>query len=80
VSELDASVVVPHESAPELARAALIIGVDGDDARLAMSRKMGATVTLDVRAVDVVAEVCRLTGGGADVAIQALGTQGTFEN
>jgi threonine dehydrogenase-like Zn-dependent dehydrogenase len=28
----------------------------------------------------VVAEVRRLTGGGADVAIEALGTQGTFEN
>ena len=28
----------------------------------------------------MVAEVRRLTGGGADVAIEALGTQGTFEN
>jgi threonine dehydrogenase-like Zn-dependent dehydrogenase len=35
---------------------------------------------LDYREVDVVAEVKRLTGGGADVAIEALGTQGTFEN
>jgi threonine dehydrogenase-like Zn-dependent dehydrogenase len=30
--------------------------------------------------VDVVAEVQRLTGGGADVAIEALGTQQTFES
>ena len=30
--------------------------------------------------VDVVEEVKRLTGGGADVAIEALGTQETFEN
>jgi alcohol dehydrogenase len=59
--------------------ASLIIGVDGDDNRLAMSRTMGADVTLDYRQVDVVAEVKRLTGGGADVAIEALGTQGTFE-
>ena len=29
---------------------------------------------------DVVAEVKKLTGGGADVAIEALGTQETFEN
>ena len=29
---------------------------------------------------DVVAEIQRLTGGGADVAIEALGTQPTFEN
>ena len=32
------------------------------------------------REVDVVAEVKRLTGGGADVAIEALGTQQTFES
>jgi threonine dehydrogenase-like Zn-dependent dehydrogenase len=30
--------------------------------------------------LDVVAEVKRLTGGGADVAIEALGTQQTFES
>jgi alcohol dehydrogenase len=60
--------------------AALVIGVDGDEARLATARRMGADVVLDHRAVDVVAEVRRLTGGGADVAIEALGTQETFES
>jgi len=60
--------------------ASLVIGVDGDDHRLAMSRRLGADVALDYRAVDVVAEVKRLTGGGADVAIEALGTQQTFES
>lgn len=60
--------------------ASLIIGIDGDDHRLAMSKRMGADVTLDYRDVDVVAEVKRLTGGGADVAIEALGTQQTFES
>ena len=55
--------------------AALVIGVDGDEARLAMARRMGADVALDYRAVDVIAEVKRLTGGGADVAIEALGGQ-----
>ena len=59
--------------------ASLIIGVDGDEHRLAISRRMGADVTLDFRYVDVVAEVKRLTGGGCDVAIEALGTQPTFE-
>jgi alcohol dehydrogenase len=59
--------------------ASLIIGVDGDDNRLAMSKRMGADVALDFRAQDVVAEVRRLTSGGADVAIEALGTQQTFE-
>jgi len=64
----------------KLMGASLIIGVDGDDSRLSMSRRMGADVALDYRAVDVVAEVKRLTGGGADVAIEALGTQQTFES
>ncbi len=60
--------------------ATLIIGIDGDETRLAMARRMGADVVLDHRAVDVVSEVKRLTGGGADVAIEALGTPETFEN
>jgi alcohol dehydrogenase len=64
----------------KLMGASLIIGVDGDEDRLAMSKRMGADVTLDYRHVDVVAEVKRLTGGGADVAIEALGTQPTFES
>jgi threonine dehydrogenase-like Zn-dependent dehydrogenase len=64
----------------KLMGASLIIGVDGDDARLAMSKRMGADVTIDYRDFDVAAEVRRLTGGGADVAIEALGTQQTFES
>jgi alcohol dehydrogenase len=63
----------------KLMGAALIIGVDGDDTRLAMSRQMGADVVLDYRKVDVVEEVKKLTGG-VDVAIEALGTQQTFES
>jgi threonine dehydrogenase-like Zn-dependent dehydrogenase len=58
--------------------ASLVIGVDGDETRLAFSRRMGADVVLDYRSQDVVAEVKRLTGGGADVSIEALGTQQTF--
>src|SRR5215470_14207294 len=64
----------------KLMGASLIIGVDSDETRLNMSRRLGADVTLKHLEVDVVAEVKRLTGGGADVAIEALGTQGTFEN
>lgn len=64
----------------KLMGATLIIGVDGDDNRLAMAKRMGADVVLDYRNVDVVTEVQRLTGGGADVAIEALGTQQTFES
>ena len=64
----------------KLMGATLIIGVDGDDNRLAMSKRMGANVVLDYRKVDVVSEVQKLTGGGVDVAIEALGTQQTFES
>jgi threonine dehydrogenase-like Zn-dependent dehydrogenase len=53
--------------------------VDGDEARLKMSQRMGADVVLDYGAVDVEEEVKRLTDGGVDVAIEALGTQQTFE-
>jgi threonine dehydrogenase-like Zn-dependent dehydrogenase len=60
--------------------ASLVIGVDGDERRLEMARRMGADHVLDYRQQDVVTEVRRLTGGGADVAIEALGTQETFEN
>lgn len=59
--------------------ASLVIGVDGDETRLRFSRQMGADVALDYRQQDVIAEIKRLTGGGADVAIEALGTQQTFE-
>ena len=58
----------------------LVISIDGDENRLRMARELGADVVLDYREVDTVAEVKRLTGGGADVAIEALGTQETFEN
>jgi len=59
--------------------ASMVIGIDGDDNRLAMAKKMGVDVVLDYRKVDVVSEIRRLTGG-VDVAIEALGTQQTFES
>ena len=64
----------------KLMGASLVIGVDSDPVRLAMAKRMGADVTLDFTQVDVLAEIKRLTGGGADVSVEALGTQGTFEN
>ncbi len=64
----------------KLMGASFIIGVDGDPVRMKMSKQMGADVVLDPKQCDVVAEVRRLTSGGADVAIEALGLQETFEN
>ncbi|HKE61237.1 MAG TPA: alcohol dehydrogenase catalytic domain-containing protein [Nitrospira sp.] len=64
----------------KLMGASLVIGIDGDDTRLRIAKRMGVDIVLDYRALDVVAEVKRLTNGGADVAIEALGIQETFEN
>lgn len=63
----------------KLMGAGFIIGVESDPARIKMSRQMGANVVLDPEECDVEAEVKRLTSGGADVAIEALGLQVTFE-
>jgi len=61
--------------------ASLIIGVDGNDHRLGIAKQLGADVTLNFNHCDVIAEVMKLTGGrGADSAIEALGTQATFES
>ena len=59
--------------------ASLVIGVDPDAHRRKVALSFGADVVLDPNAVDVVAEIRRLTGGGVDVAIEALGLQETFE-
>jgi alcohol dehydrogenase len=61
--------------------AGLIIAVESDPRRSEMARQMGADVVLNYQEVDVVSEIRRLTGGmGVDVAIEALGTQQTFES
>jgi alcohol dehydrogenase len=63
----------------KLMGAAIVIGIDGDDNRIAFAKKMGIDVVLDYRTTDIVAEIRKLTGTGVDVAIEALGTQPTFE-
>ncbi|NMM29020.1 MAG: NAD(P)-dependent alcohol dehydrogenase [Glaciimonas sp.] len=65
----------------KLRGASLIIAVDGVSARLAVSKKLGADFTIDFTKTDPLAEIMRLTNGrGVDVAIEALGTQQTFES
>ncbi|MFC5512608.1 NAD(P)-dependent alcohol dehydrogenase [Massilia jejuensis] len=63
----------------KLRGASRIVVVDGVPERLAMARRLGADETVDFHAGDPVEQVMRLTGG-ADVAIEALGTQQTFES
>ena len=63
-----------------LSGASLVIGVDMLPARLEMSRKLGADHVVDASQGDVVEQIMQLTRGrGVDVAIEALGTQKTFE-
>lgn len=64
----------------KLSGAALVIGVDRLAGRLAVSRQLGADQVIDASKVDPVEEIMRITDGrGVDVAIEALGTQQTFE-
>lgn len=64
----------------KLMGASFIIGVESDPVRIKMAKQMGADVVLDPKQTDVIADVKMLTAGGADVAIEALGIQETFEN
>lgn len=64
----------------KLSGAALVIGVDRLAGRLDVSRQLGADHVIDASKVDPVEEIMRITDGrGVDVAIEALGTQQTFE-
>jgi alcohol dehydrogenase len=61
--------------------ASRIIVVDALPERLAMARRLGADHTINYLELNPVDEIMRLTGGrGVDVAIEALGTQQTFES
>jgi alcohol dehydrogenase len=65
----------------KLKGASLIIAVESDPIRTKMAKQMGADAVFDFKQYDVVEEIKRLTGGrGVDVAIEALGTQETFES
>lgn len=65
----------------KLKGASLIIAVESDPVRTKMAKRMGADIVVNQEKVDAVAEIRRLTGGeGVDVAIEALGTQPTFES
>ncbi|CAK9889103.1 MULTISPECIES: NAD(P)-dependent alcohol dehydrogenase [Pseudomonas] len=61
--------------------ATTIIGVDTVAARIEVAHKLGATHVVDFKHGDVVQQILKLTDGrGVDVAIEALGTQSTFES
>jgi threonine dehydrogenase-like Zn-dependent dehydrogenase len=65
----------------KLKGAGFIIAVESDAVRSEMARRMGADVVVDHTKIDAVEEIRRITHGkGVDVAIEALGTQATFES
>jgi len=60
--------------------ASRVIGVDTVPARMELARRLGASEVIDFRAGDPLEQVMALTNRrGVDVAIEALGTQSTFE-
>jgi threonine dehydrogenase-like Zn-dependent dehydrogenase len=63
-----------------LSGASVVIGVDRLPDRLRMATRLGVDHVIDASRTDPVEEIMRLTAGrGVDVAIEALGTQQTFE-
>ncbi len=65
----------------KLSGASLIITIDSHENRLKMSRQVGADVTINFKEKDPVPAIMELTQGrGVDVAIEALGTEQTFQS
>ncbi len=65
----------------KLMGATRIITVDGVPERLKVSKQLGADITINYKEQDPVKIIMELTHGlGVDVAIEALGTQETFES
>jgi D-arabinose 1-dehydrogenase-like Zn-dependent alcohol dehydrogenase len=59
------------------AHGARVIGIDVSPAALELARAVGAVETLDSTRTDIVSAVRQLTGGGARVSIDALGSVAT---
>lgn len=65
----------------KLKGATTIIAVESVPERIEIARRMGADIVIDFQKVDPVDEILYQTEGrGVDVAIEALGTQDTFES
>jgi alcohol dehydrogenase len=56
---------------------AAVVAIDVDDAKLELARTLGAVHTVDARAGDAADAVVELTGGGAHVSLDALGSAAT---
>ena len=56
-----------------------VIAVDISDEKLAWARQLGASETLNPRQGEVARAVRKMTGGGADIAIEAIGNPLTIQ-
>lgn len=66
--------------AARLAGAGTIVAVDLNKERLDTAVELGATHAVDAAAGDVVEQVTRITGGGADFSLDAVGLPVTLRN
>lgn len=67
--------------AARLSGATTIIAVDANPVRLAMAKEFGATDVINFKEKNPLTEIPKITHGrNVDVAVEALGTQPTFEN
>jgi alcohol dehydrogenase len=57
-----------------------VIGIDIDEAKLELARSLGATALINAERVDPVQAVYDLSGGGAHLSIDALGSAVTCRN
>lgn len=65
----------------KLSGASQIIVIDGNEIRLKKSAELGAHIAINFKKNDPIEAIMDLTHGrGVDVAIEALGSQGTFES
>ncbi len=66
-------------SGARIAGATKIIAIDVQPGKLVLSRRFGATHTIDSTQADAVQEVLRLTGRGVDHAFECIGLKATAE-
>jgi threonine dehydrogenase-like Zn-dependent dehydrogenase len=60
--------------------AGMIIAVESIPERIEMSKRMGADIVINPKEKDPVSEIMSITGSqGVDVAVEAVGTQATFD-
>jgi S-(hydroxymethyl)glutathione dehydrogenase/alcohol dehydrogenase len=65
--------------AVKLYKCSKIIAVDVEDAKLEMAKEFGATHLINSKDIDPVEKVKKITGGGADYAVEAAGLVNTIE-